>query len=117
MRSDVLGVDYTEVQAAEIAPPQIPVIQDLTPPETASVVSAVRADGKVKAVLEGFDAQSGILYYDYSLDGGATWSSLKRWESAQRQNTVTLTGSGSTLTVRLYNGYDLATQSNTVTIA
>lgn len=115
LRSNVLGVDYSNVQSAQIAPPQIPVMQDVTPPEVASIVSAKRENGQIQAVLDGVDMQSGILYYDYSLDGGATWSALRRWNSADRRVAVTIPGSGVSLTVRLYNGYDLAAQSNTVT--
>lgn len=114
LRSNVLGVDYSKVQSTQIAPPQIPVMQDLTPPEAASIVSAKRENGQIQAVLDGVDTQSGILYYDYSLDGGATWSALLRWDSADRRVAATIPGSGVSLTVRLYNGYDLAALSNTV---
>ncbi|MBO5093407.1 MAG: N-acetylmuramoyl-L-alanine amidase [Lachnospiraceae bacterium] len=115
LKSSVLGVDYSDVQSTQIAPPQIPVMQDVTPPEVASIISAKIENGQIRAVLEGVDMQSGILYYDYSLDGGATWSALQRWSSAERRSTVTIPGGGGSLTIRLYNGYDLAAQSNTVT--
>lgn len=118
LKSSVLGVDYSGVQKTVVAPPSSPVRQDMTPPETASILSAAKtADKTITAVLQGSDAQSGILYYDYSLDGGLTWSALQKWESAGSTETVTIPGEAAFLTVRLYNRYDLATQSGTVPVS
>ena len=117
LRSTVLGVDYSNVPKTVVAAPAAAVVQDMTPPESAVITSAVKQDGAVVAVLQGSDAQSGILYYDYSLDGGLTWSALQKWESVGASNTVSIPGSGATLTVRLYNRYDLCTQSATVTVS
>ncbi len=117
LRSDELGVDYSNIQHAVITPPTVPVSQDLTPPEVAEVVSASGSNGQISAVLRGADSQSGILYYDYSLDGGITWSALQEWNSISQSNTVTIPGNGDTLTVRIYNQYDLASQSSTVAVS
>ena len=80
LKSEELGVDYSGVQKTIVAAPSVPVVQDMTPPESAAIVSAAKADGKITATLQGSDAQSGILYYDYSLDGGLTWSTLQKWD-------------------------------------
>ena len=117
LKSQLLGVDYSTVQTAKIAVPILPVIQDMTPPETSVIVSAKAENGQIKAVLQGKDSQSPILYYDYSLDGGITWSSLRKWESAGQENTVTIPGKSKSLTIRVYNQYDLATQSATVSVS
>ena len=114
LKSEALGVDYYAKPKTMEAPPTSPVSQDLTPPETAAILSASRADGKITATLQGSDAQSSILYYDYSLDGGLTWSILQKWESAGATHTVTIPADGPSLTVRIYNQYDLASQSGTV---
>lgn len=117
LKSGVLGVDYSDVQITSVAAPVMPVGQDLTPPEVAAVVSASEEGGQIKAVLQGADSQSGILYYDYSLDGGITWSALQKWDCVGQTNTVMIPGSGDTLTVRIYNQYDLASQSAAVPIS
>ena len=114
LKSEELGVDYSGVQKTIVAAPGVPVVQDMTPPESAAIVSAAKADGKITATLQGSDAQSGILYYDYSLDGGLTWSTLQKWDGVGNSCNVTIDGDGPSLTVRLYNRYDLSTQSGTV---
>lgn len=114
LKSEELGVDYSGVQKTVVAAPGVPVVQDMTPPESAAIVAARKADGAILATLQGSDAQSGILYYDYSLDGGFTWSALQKWDSAGNSCNVAIPGDGPSLTIRLYNRYDLSTQSGTV---
>lgn len=116
LRSSLLGIDYSGIQKTQIAAPSIPVMQDVTPPEVAEILSVKKENGRLCAVLKGNDRQSPILYYDYSLDGGNTWSALQKWENAGTEKTVLLPASGSSLTVRVYDQYDLATQSETVPI-
>lgn len=117
LRSDVLGVDYSNVPKTVVTAPRVPVADDTTPPEVAAIVSAVRENGQIRAVLQGADSQSGILYYDYSLDGGLTWSALQEWNSADTVNAVLIPGDGPTLTVRIYNQYDKASQSAPVPVS
>lgn len=116
LKSSLLGVDYSGIPKTAVAPAMVPVIQDMTPPETAAISSVSKNNGQIRAVLQGMDSQSGILYYDYSLDGGLTWSSLQKWNSVEPENTVTIPGVGDSLTVRIYNQYDLATQSAVVPV-
>ncbi len=117
LSSKLLGVDYSHVAKTNVAPPLTPVVQDITPPETAAVVSASLENGQIRAVLQGSDRQSGIYYYDYSLDGGLSWSPLQRWDSVETTDTVTIPGSAQTLTIRVYNQYDLAAQSLTAAVS
>ena len=116
LKSTSLGVDYSGIQKTTVAPAMARVIQDMTPPETAAISSASKNNGQITAVLQGMDSQSSILYYDYSLDGGLTWSALQKWNSVGTENTVTIPGNGDSLTVRIYNQYDLATQSAVVPV-
>lgn len=116
LSSDLLGVDYSEIPKTSVAAPSIPVMQDVTPPETAKIFSVHKESGKLRTVLKAKDQQSPILYYDYSLDGGSTWSALQKWENSGMEKTVLLPASGSSLSVRVYNQYDLFTQSETVPI-
>lgn len=116
LSSKLLGVDYSGIQKTSIAAPSVPIMQDVTPPETAQILSVKKENGKLCAVLKGNDRQSPILYYDYSLDGGSTWSALQKWEASGMEKTVLLPASGSLLSVRIYNQYDLFTKSETVTI-
>lgn len=116
LKSASLGVDYSGVQKTSVAAAVTPVLQDMTPPELAAISSATRSGGQIRAVLQGMDSQSSILYYDYSLDGGLTWSSLQKWNGVGPESIVSIPGSGNSLTVRIYNQYDLATQSATMPV-
>lgn len=117
LKSDALGVDYSNVPQTVVAAPVTPIGDDMTPPEVAEVVSAAKENGQINAVLQGADSQSSILYYDYSLDGGVTWSALQKWNSASAVNVVVIPGDGATLTVRIYNQYDKASQTATVPVS
>ena len=51
------------------------------------------------------------MYYDYSLDGGETYSKLKLWESGETiQFSMMLTGEEE-LSFRVYNTYELRTET------
>lgn len=111
LKSALLGVDYSALQKTELAAPFVPVMQDVTPPEEAKILSAKKEGGKIHVRLLGKDAQSPILYYSYSLDGEKTWSPLQKWQSIQSEYETDIPADGTRLTVRIYNQYDLFTQS------
>ena len=98
--------------------PQGTAAPDRTPPETVnlSVLSTDAAAGRVDLLLEAQDAQSGILYYSYSLDGGATWSTLMPFANLGSLTfSVTVpAGSAPVILCRAYNGYDQYTESTAV---
>lgn len=116
LKSSVLGVDYSGQQIAAVGSPAIPVIQDLTPPEKAGIQYLSAANGKVQIRIDASDSQSGIYYYDYSTDGGVTFSDLLPWEGVGNTKSVWLPAGGKQITVRVYNQYDLCTQSNILTV-
>ena len=116
LQSKVLGVDYSGQQIAAVGSPAVPVIQDLTPPEKAGIQYLSAANGKVQIRIDASDSQSGIYYYDYSTDGGATFSDLLPWEHVGNTKNVWLPIGGKQITVRVYNQYDLCTQSNILAV-
>jgi hypothetical protein len=78
--------------------------------------------GDVTIAVHGFDMNAAILYYDYSLDGGMTYTPLYKWPNANallnsNDGDFTLsfhlpTSAGATFILRNYNLYDLVTSSN-----
>lgn len=116
LRSDILGVDYSSQQSASVGSPVTPVVQDLTPPEKAEVQYLSGANGKTQIRIDAADSQSGIYYYDYSTDGGATFSELLPWDRAGNTKSVWLSSGGKQIMVRVYNQYDLCTQSNILAV-
>lgn len=118
LKSSSLGLDYSSYSYGTVPAPQGAAAPDRTPPETVnlSVLSMDAAAGRVDFLLEAQDAQSGILYYSYSLDGGATWSTLMPFANLGSLTfSVTVpAGSSSVILCRAYNGYDQYTESTAV---
>lgn len=76
--------------------------------------------GDVKVELSAVDYDSGMLYYDYSYDGGNTFFPRLAWGD-KTQDTITFTMNVPPhiipqIVVRGYNGYDLYTESNLVSL-
>jgi N-acetylmuramoyl-L-alanine amidase len=99
---------------------------DSTKPDVC-YITAVKADygyGQVNLEVTASDYDSTLLYYDYSLDGGKTYSDLMPWPGSNAltgayqdichitleipQNTIPV------ISLRAYNMYDLYTESNTL---
>ena len=118
LKSPSLGLDYSGYSYETVPYAQGVAAPDRTPPElvSLSVLSADPATGRVDLKLDAADAQSGILYYSYSLDGGATWSMLMPFANLGSLTfTVTVPGgSAPVILCRAYNGYDLYTESAAV---
>ena len=118
LKSSFLGLDYSGYSYETVSAPQGAAAPDRTPPETVnlSVLSTDAAAGRVDLLLEAQDAQSGILYYSYSLDGGATWSTLMPFANLGSLTfSVTVpAGSAPVILCRAYNGYDQYTESTAV---
>lgn len=118
LKSEVLGVDYSNYLVSVIqAPPEGEAVRpDETAPEIC-YIEALSADyetGEVQIQISGDDTDSPMLYFSYSLDAGQTYSELKAWpESDSFQFTFTVpSGTTPTVRVRVYNLYDLYTESN-----
>lgn len=118
LKSEILGVDYSDYPVEEVPLPNQIMGPDKTNPEICSFreLSCNRATGEIKVALTAKDSDSQMLYYSYSLNGGITWSKLYPWE--KNQDTLILTvkiQSGRSLPqliFRAHNLYDKYTISN-----
>ncbi|MBQ7918841.1 MAG: N-acetylmuramoyl-L-alanine amidase [Lachnospiraceae bacterium] len=101
-------------------------LKDNTPPEYCEieVMDADYDNGLLSLQVTAVDSESTLLYYDYSLDGGETYSAIMAWPESNA-----LTGSYADsfkltiavehrtipkVSVRAYNGFDLTSESNTI---
>jgi len=120
LKSAALSVDYSSYENISVEAPTTPVSQDLTEP-TVCTINSAKKNKKTKTISVNatcIDPDSPIIYYRYSFDNGATWSSVVGWNRALETDTVEIpyTGNVSTLTIECYNQYDLITVSNTVSL-
>lgn len=119
LSSAVLGVNYANYPKAQVAPSLVPKIQDLTPPDVAllTVTGKDAANKTVSINVNAADKDTGIMYYAYSTDGGASWTSLEIWPSATDTLSITIPakfGNIKTVAVAVFNSYDGMTISNLV---
>lgn len=116
LKSSVLGVDYSGYQYVQYPAAATPHMQDMTGPEVSQIelLSYDKSTGKVQLYAKASDAQSRIIYYSFSGDGGVTWSELFGWAPAG-EGYIELTmpeDSTGELCVRVHNEYDGFTESN-----
>lgn len=119
--SPSLGADYRKYEKPNVEVPTHVMKPDETPPENASLTCLrTKAEtGELNVLLTGEDAESGMLYYDYSLDGGKTYSGMQRWETDENVIELTLevpVDEDISLKFRVYNGYNLDTETETLEI-
>lgn len=122
LRSDVLGVDYSDYPVLDVPIPSGVMKPDTTEPDICmiEVTDQEMETGNVTVELSAVDYDSGMLYYDYSYDGGKTFSPRLAWGD-KTQDTITFTMHVPPhivpqIVVRGYNGYDLDTESNLVSL-
>lgn len=120
LKSSTLGVDYTDYKYNTVSTSKSRVADDTTAPNVCQIsASAPDAAGNVTVTLTAKDDQSLVIYYAYSLDGGATYSYLQPFDANQQTINFTLkvpSGKSSNLVVQAYNQYELFTTSNVVNI-
>ena len=128
LKSTSLGVDYSE--DAESLPEASPnavvksTLKDWTPPDICQV-EVQEADydtGELALTVSAADYDSPLIYYDYSIDGGETYSSLQAWPESDAlrgsyADTFTLrlqipSGIMPSVIVRAYNLFDVPAESN-----
>lgn len=119
--SPATGADYRKFEVPKVETPDRVMKPDDTEPVGVSLtcLRVKKETGEVNILLTGKDEDSGLLYYDYSIDGGISYSGLQRWEGAKNELECTLKApmdQDISLKCRIYNGYDLYTETNTVEI-
>ena len=113
--STSLGNDYSVYVKNGYRAPETAVSHDTTEPETAVLTWTGTEEDVQLYTLTGTDAQSRLVYYDYSTDGGKTWSELLPFDEAGTVIRIVGQTPEQEICARLYNGYFLFTQTNSVT--
>lgn len=122
LRSDTLGVDYSDYPVLDVPIPAGVMRPDTTEPDICmiEVTDQEMETGNVTVELSAVDYDSGMLYYDYSYDGGNTYFPRLAWGD-KTKDTITFTMRVPPhivpqIVVRGYNGYDLYTESNLISL-
>lgn len=126
LKSSEKSVNYSTYPKVQVEIPKAgeAVKPDKTEPEMCDleVLSIEDKTAKVMAKIEAADADSYILYYAYSLDGGNTYSELCKWprpfwNQSDHSLILELTvpyEQENDLRVKVYNGFDVWTESNVI---
>lgn len=122
LRSEELGVDYSNYVNVSVPVPSQVVAPDRTEPDICmiEVVEQNVGNGEVTVEVSAADYDSGMLYYSYSYDNGEHFSELQRWpdKSADifRFTMQVPPHIVPQIVVNAYNGYDLYTTSNMISL-
>lgn len=127
LSSSELGVDYSTDSSLPEVQREVLVqstLADETEPDVCmiEVIDAEYDTGYVKLQVTAADYDSPLIYYDYSYDGGMTYSPLQMWPESNvldgtYADTFTITmqipsGARPMFIVRVYNMFDLFAESN-----
>lgn len=105
------GSALSELPKVEETIPATAVLPDTTPPEEVWYKVEWQGNGRYLITLHGIERESRVMYYDYSLDGGDTYSKLFLWGDGETmQILMDLTGK-ERLAFRVYNNYELRTET------
>lgn len=122
LRSESLGADYSDYPVLDVPVSAGVMRPDTTEPDICmiEVTDQEMETGNVTVELSAVDYDSGMLYYAYSYDGGNTFSPLLAWGD-KTKDTIAFTMNVPPhivpqIVVRGYNGYDLYTESNLVSL-
>lgn len=115
LKAPAEGLDYTNYPRQTVEAAITAKGQDLTPPEYAKAEVIGQTDKTLSIRITAQDEDSGILYYRWSFDNGASWSKLE----AMPKGTLSVTTEikrpvlpvEQAVKVRVYNGYDGMTES------
>ena len=122
LRSEALGVDYSDYGTVSVPVPSGVMRPDQSEPDVCmiDVTDQNMETGEVTVEVSAADYDSGMLYYTYSYDNGETFSALQRWPD-EDVDTFRFTMQVPPhivpqIIVNAYNGYDLYTASNMVSL-
>lgn len=122
LRSESLGKDFSDYQNISVPVPAQTMKPDSTEPDICMIelVNQNMENGEVTISVSAADYDSGMLYYTYSYNGGMTFSELQRWPDKARDTfefSLTVpSGMVPQIIVNAYNGYDLYTTSNMLSL-
>ena len=116
LKSGSLGRDYSDYAVNGYFAPEEPIGSDLTEPEGAVLVHLAAEEAGELYHISAYDDGSEIVYYDYTADGGKTWSPLFSFEKDANNAEVYITNiqPGSKVMARVYNGHFLYSETNAV---
>lgn len=113
--------DYSEYPITEVEQPTDRVYQDTSKPEMCELWlnEYNTQNGGLSFDISGSDKDSDIIYYSYSLDGGNNFSDMFEWRDVDNDGRITVLvnnveAGAEKLMVRIYNAYDLYSDSNVV---
>lgn len=126
LKSSETGLDFSDYSVSDIPVADKRVAPDKTAPEVCNieVMEVNQETGETTVKIEASDRDSYILYCNYSLDGGKTYSPLAewprpKWNDSEKEHTITVTlpfEKETELRVKAYNGFDVWTESKSVFI-
>ncbi len=114
--SSSTGKDYKDYVVNGYFAPEQPLGSDTTPPESVLLVyEGTTQEGDLYHV-SGTDPESEIVYYDYSTDGGKTWSTLFPFDNDKDHAQICISDipSKGEVYARVYNGHFLHTRTDSV---
>ncbi len=116
LKSSSLGRDYSSYIKNGYHAPEEAVGSDLTEPESAVLIYQGASEAGELFQISGWDSGSRIVYYDYSTDGGKSWSDVLPFENGAVTADICISDMqpGSEVCARVYNGHFLYTQTNSV---
>ncbi len=122
LKSDKLGVDYSSFQYEKTKAVKEVLGPDKTGPEELSILSLERDEekGVLHASISAVESYSKLMYYCYSMDGGVTFSDREIWPDGEASVNFDIpipVGMDGKLILRVYNNYDLETDSEEQMIA
>lgn len=127
LKSEVLGVDYSNYVKNGYYIPEEPIGSDTTGPVDARITmissTEISTENEEQEKEQGMTAsfllsareeESKIAYYSYSLDGGETYSELLPWQGSDCSMIASIEGirQGDRLVVKIYNGHTVGSETN-----
>ena len=108
--------NYKDYVANGYFAPEKAIGSDVTEPESALLVYTGTTGEGDMFHISGVDGESEIVYYDYTKDGGKTWSTLFAFENGTNHAQVCISDipSGGQVRARVYNGHFLHTETEPI---
>ncbi len=125
LKSEELGLDYTDYEYTRVEEPSSPVYPDYSEPDVCEIelIDTDSESNTASVRVHAYDSDGLVQYYSYSYDGGEHYSILYPWsEDSTANNPVSddelvvhiplPEQDNSTLVFRVYNQYERMTESN-----